>query len=129
MPSDQSVTRKVKFTREYTFMAEANMAKMHLDADQGSLATMQPKMSDYRLSLKSVDSAAVGESNANNRRPTLTVEATVAGAPTNIDQWLNEIDKRYTIHTEMSDSEQLREYHKSRKSSRAKAHVRTKNTA
>jgi len=115
MPNNKSVTRQVTFVREYTFTAEADLAKMHLAADPGLLATMQPKMSDYNLSLKSVDSVEVGDTGQNNARPMLTVLATVVGTEQHIAQWLDEIDKRHTVHTEMSDSEQLRAFHKARK--------------
>ena len=112
---DHNVTIEVEVRRMYTFRAEADLEATHLQNNPGGLATMSPRMGDYKVSLVEMLGCEVKDASGNVDRPTLLIKAKVTGTAENIQGWLEEMDNRHTIHTEVTDSERLREYHKARK--------------
>jgi hypothetical protein len=118
MPNDKVVTKQVEFRRMYTFKASAELDKQQFKDNPGTVATTAPRMSDYRISMNSVDSVELDSAKGGVDRPILVVKVTVTGTEANIAQWLDEIAKRHTVHTEVSSSEQLRKYHSAQKATR-----------
>ena len=118
MPTDKTVTKQVEFRRVYTFKGSAELDMQQFKTHQGPVADSAPRMRDYSIVLNSLDSVNLVDSEGTTSRPTLVIKATVTGDDTNITQWLDEIDKRHTVHTEVSSSAQLRKHHQDQKAAK-----------